>query len=484
MANLLTQRWTDTGNADRLIAQCGPNLRHVGPWGWMAWHGSRWKRDTRGTIVEAAKATVATFREQATQSAAVGLALPKSHDDHQQALALLRFVTVCESAAKMKAMVDLARSDPVVAADVADFDAKPYLLNTKTQTIDLSSGIARAPDRDDLLTTGADVDPEEAPFHATAWESFLREIMPNADTRAYLQRAIGCSLIGEQRDHVIFLAYGTGRNGKGTLFRAIGRAIGAYYAPIPSDMLMEKPYPTHAAQLADLMGKRLVVANEVPRGKKLDEGKVKELSGGDRIKAQFMRENWFDFTPTHTLWICANDRPRVTGTDAGIWRRMRVVPFLQAISKESEDVDLDRKLAADAKYILQWCIDGALAYLRNGLGTCNEVDTATGEYRAEQDLMGLALSEVCDMGTALSCKKTELRTALEVWIDEVGLHHVLSDRALKTDFARRGILDARPDRLGAWVWCGIALKPEWAARATQTPQQQYRRTYHDNQTEE
>ena len=476
--DLLSQRLTDTGNAARFVAAVGQDFRHVHPWGWMSWRGNRWAQDTLGQSVEACKDVVDRAAAQVRVKFAIELRLPQRDPLRAFPDELLRHFRQSESVGKLKAMRELAQSDPAVAETVEAFDAKPYLVNTKTKTIDLKTGKSWPARREDLLTVAAAHDPADEPFHESDWALFLQTILPDAETRAYVQRAIGCSLIGEQRDHVVFLAYGSGGNGKGTLFRAIDNAVGAYYTTIPASMLIDRPQQAHAAQVADLMGKRLVVSSEIGKGQKFDEAKVKELSGGDRIKAQFMRQDWFSFKPTHTLWICCNDKPRITGTDKGIWRRMRLIPFTAQISAEQEDHDLDSKLLANAGIILQWCIDGAIAYMRDGLGACPEVAAATAEYRADEDMMGLALSEIGEFGPDKRCARLDMRDALTAWYRAAGMAFIPIDKTIKTDFITRGIVPHRLTDSTPWDWRGIDLRPEVLAEVREARERKERQKRH------
>ncbi|MBM4346042.1 MAG: hypothetical protein FJ100_21925 [Deltaproteobacteria bacterium] len=127
------------------------------------------------------------------------------------------------------------------------------------------------------------------------------------------------------------------------------------------------------------------------------------------------------------------------------------------------DPDLDTKLEAEAAYVLQWALEGCAEYMRNGLGTCAAVTAATAEYRAAEDIMGACLDDVADIGEGLHVAKPAFRAAMTAWFADAGMAHVWTDKAVKEDFARRGITDSRP-RGEAWQWDGLALKPEWANR--------------------
>lgn len=478
MPDLLAGNHTDTGNADRLVRYAGDEFLHVAGIGWHRWGGNRWRRDGVGEVTEACKATVAEALRQAYERHAEALALPESRDEHKAAAKVIAHYLRSESIGSLRAMRDLAASDRRMACDNSEIDRRPYLIVTASTTYDAKAGQHRPPDRRDLLTSGSDVEPADEPFHESRWSRFLAEIQPDPEIRAYLQRAVGLSLIGRQDDHVIFFAHGDGGNGKGAFFRAIAAAIGDYYSPIPSSMLMESRNQPHAAQVADLMGKRMVVSAEVAKGAKLDEVKVKEMSGGDRLKAQFMRENWFSFEQTHTLWICGNDKPKITGTDRGIWRRMRLIPFLQVFDRP--DRTLDAALAAEAGIVLQWCLDGVAAYMRDGLGDCQAVTEATTDYRQSQDLLGQAIGELCDLGAALTVPKKRFRQAVEKHYEDIGLRWVANDTALKVDLARRGIGEIRPSRLEPWHWQGMALKAEVGAALPDAQPRRYGGHYTDD----
>ena len=287
----------------------------------------------------------------------------------------------------------------------------------------------------------------------------MQSVQPDLDTQAFIWRCIGMSLIGEQRDHVVLFAYGEGGNGKGTLFRAVRSALGKYFCTIPSDMLVEKQNKAHAAQTAQLMGKRLVVADELPTGRSFDAAEVKRLSGGDDIAAQFMRQNWFNFRPSHTLWLQGNDKPHTAAGDYGMWRRMKLIPFLT--KPEAIDNDLDRKLDAERDIVLRMAVDGAVEYQRDGLTSCAEVDAATAAYKSDEDSIGQFLAECCDLGP-YNCNKTSMRTAIEAWWKGEGKMRAPTNQTLKADFAKRGIFTGRlhgePNH-----WAGVQLNAATSA---------------------
>lgn len=463
-SNLLGFHLSDTGNAHRMVALHGDALLYVNGVGWHSWMGTHWEVDRLKRVQEAAKHTIAEFRAAAERFAAKA----EDADSKAAAKAICAFASSSENASRISNMIALASSDPKVARTPNDLDAHPYLLNVANGTIDLRTGHIGEHDREHLLTVCA-------PASLQQWESlptqsvlaaFMQSVQPDVQTQAFIWRCIGMSLIGEQRDHVILFAYGEGGNGKGTLFRAVHKAIGRYFHPIPSDMLVERQNKAHAAQTAQLMGKRFVVADELPPNKAFDVAEVKKLSGGDALPAQFMRENWFSFIPCHTLWLQGNDKPRVPGMDYGMWRRLRLIPFQTKVL--AVDNELDRKLDAERDIVLRMAVDGAVAYMRDGLGSCPEVDEATASYRSDEDSIGQFLAECCDRGELLTCAKESMRQAIERWWRDEGKLRAPSNSTLKTDFLKRGIVDARKHG-SARCWVGVALNAETSRAVANAP---------------
>lgn len=451
---------SDMGNAARMVAQHGLALRHVGDMGWLYWCGTHWEADRLKRVQEAAKQTVAEFRRQANRM----LSRASGKEEKEAARVVVAFACQSENANRINNMIALASSDPVVARRTDDLDSHPYLLNVANGTVDLRSGLLRPHDRDDMLTICAPASLRpwvELPTQSIL-AAFMQSVQPEQDTQEFIWRCIGMSLIGEQRDHVILFAYGEGGNGKGTLFRAARAALGKYFCTIPSDMLVEKQNKAHAAQTAQLMGKRLVVADELPTGRSFDAAEVKRLSGGDDIAAQFMRQNWFNFRPSHTLWLQGNDKPHTAAGDYGMWRRMKLIPFLTKVL--AVDNDLDRKLDAERDIVLRMAVDGAVAYLRDGLGSCDEVDSATAAYKNDEDSIGQFLAECCDGGDheTTRCSKASLRTAIEMWWKGEGKVRAPSNQTLKADLAKRGIIEGRAHKQSPH-WAGIKLNDATSA---------------------
>jgi len=223
-------------------------------------------------------------------------------------------------------------------------------------------------------------------------------VLPDDETRSFLQRAVGYSATGITTEHVVLFLFGAGRNGKSTLIDTLMAVLGDYCAVSPPELLLAKKAERHPTEMTTLVGRRLVSSVEAGQGKAWDEARVKWLTGGDRLTARGMRQDFFEFEPTHKFWVAANHRPRVRGTDAGIWSRLKEIDFIQEFRDEDDaapsrqhlpvkDKSLKEKLKAEYSGILAWIAAGCLEWQKSGLGEPAAIRQATEEYRAEEDAL-------------------------------------------------------------------------------------------------
>jgi putative DNA primase/helicase len=454
VASMVAGPWNDSGVADRVLRIFPDRFRYRSGVGWMVWKDTHWQADRSGVVIECIAITVDFM------VAASDLIVDQTARDKWSG-----FCRGLGNTAKLYAVAKRLETWPTIAV-VDGWDADAYALSHLGGTLDLRSGATRPHTPADLITHCAPAREVHGKFafagdgiSGSRWSTFLEEILPDPDLRAYTQRAVGLSIIGRQSDHVVFMATGTGRNGKGSFFRGISNALGDYASAIPSTMLVESGTYTHPTEIADLAGRRLCVSAELPTNRKLDENKVKELTGGDKLKARFMNRDFFEFAPSHTLWICCNQKPRITGTDNGIWRRLKVLPFLTTIAPDKVDRWLDEKLAAESDVILTWCLEGARLYQAQGLGTCEAVDAATTDYRAAEDTLAAALVETCELGENYTTTSADLHKALTKWWGDMGLLNAPNQIVLGRELAKRGF-----DRYTNGMdrgWRGLTVKAEW-----------------------
>jgi P4 family phage/plasmid primase-like protien len=433
---------TDLGNAGRFIHRHGRNLRYCWPWGkWLVWDGRRWARDDTGEVFRLAKETVASIYQEAA-------AAP---DDETRKI-LAKHAMRSESGARIKEMVDLARSDVPVRPE--ELDASGDLFNVENGTIDLRYGDLREHRPEDLITKLAPTTYDPG-AKAPLWSAALERVLPSPALREFFQKLCGSAFTGDTSEHILPVLYGTGANGKSTVLNALLAVAGDYGMQAAPDLLVTKRN-SHPTELADLFGMRFVASIEVEDGRKLAESLVKQLTGGDRIKARRMRQDFWEFEPTHTVFMACNHKPIVRGTDTAIWRRIRLIPFTQTIAPADQDKQLPAKLRMEMPGILAWAVKGCLAWRREGLQAPEEVRRATAGYRSEMDVIGDFLADRCFRGERLKVAKDELYKAYQVWCEDAG-ERAETKRKFGMLLKDRGIEDGRNAERTQRIWKGIGL---------------------------
>jgi P4 family phage/plasmid primase-like protien len=433
---------TDLGNAERFTARHGGDVRYCYPWTkWLVWTGSRWERDDAGRVHRLAKDTVRSIYGEAAAA-----------EDEDRRKALAQHATRSEAEAKIRAMLELAKSEIPVSPD--ELDADPWLLNAPNGTVDLRTGELRAHRREDLLTKMAGTEYHPA-APASAWGAFLERVLPGEDLRTFVQRSVGYSATGETSEQVMFINHGGGANGKSTSQEAVSAALGDYAMRTPTETLLAKRVGGVPNDVARLKGARFVAASETEEGRRLAESLVKDLTGQDTISARFMRAEWFDFKPTHKLWLSTNHKPEIRGTDNAIWRRIRLIPWSVTIPPAERDLKLSEKLCAELPGILAWIVQGCLAWRRDGLRAPDEVRQATSEYRAEMDLLAGFFEDCCVVHRNAEVGATDLYNTYKSWAETSG-ERIETQRKFGTRLAERGFTK---EKIGGLVrWFGIGLR--------------------------
>jgi len=441
---------TDLGNAQRLVARHGRDLRYCHAFGkWLVWSGTHWEADATGAVERMAKETVRAVYHEAGDEA--GESQRKALADHAKR---------SESVSLLAAMIDLARSEPGIPVTPGELDRGPWLLNVANGTIDLKTGELHPHRREDLITKLAPVEFDSQAACPT-WDTFLERIFSGKRSLIeFVRRAVGCSLAGTVIEHVLLIACGGGANGKGTFAEALRGAQGDYAQTMPAESLLAKREGSIPNDLARLKGARFVVASETGEGRRLDEAKVKALTGGDNIVARFLHGEFFEFPPSHTLWLTTNHRPTIKGTDYGIWRRIRLIPFTVTIPESEQDKTLGEKLRAERPGILRWAVEGCLAWQREGLGMPDEVRRATEGYQADMDLLGQFIAECCVLAPGTRAPAKELYRAYVQWAEGAG-EKPLKQNVFGVSLAERG-LEAKKGAGGKRLWLGIGLLAEGA----------------------
>lgn len=403
---------TDLGNARRMVDAFGQDMMYVNAWDkWYLWDGRRWVEDETEEIARIAKRTVQRMYDEAAR-------LPD--DDKRQDL--IKWGLSSESRKRLADMVSLARSEEGIGQSDKTLNQNHMLLNCINGTVDLTTGKLLPHDRAHRITKQIPVAYNPAAPCPT-WLGFLNDIMLGDQKMIdFLQRAIGYTLTGDVREQALFFMYGGGSNGKSTFINTLSGLLGAYGMKAPTEMIMQKyGSPGIPNDVAKLPGARLVVVAELEEGRKLAESLVKDMTGGDPMTARFMRGEWFEFMPTHKLWMYGNHKPVITGTDNGIWRRIHLIPFLQKFAEHEKDTTMPAKLRAEYEGILAWAVQGCLLWQRDGLTPPEQVKEATQNYRNEMDTMARFIEEKCFVSAAVSVRFSDLRIAYEQWCIANGL---------------------------------------------------------------
>ncbi|HKK47350.1 MAG TPA: phage/plasmid primase, P4 family [Balneolaceae bacterium] len=436
---------TDFGNARELAERCGDKIRYdIDGEQWLFWDGVRWKTDSTGLhVMGMAKELVEDLYDEAVDG----------NDQEKQ-----KHARRSATEARLKNMMSLSTTFPGIKVSKDRLDQCPMLVTLDNVTVDLSAGKLLKPNPKHLIT-------KKLPFsfdsdaECPRWEAFVRQIMDGDQAMIrFLQQAVGYTLTGMTTEQCLFFLYGSGRNGKSTFVEILMQLMGEYAIKSESNMIMDRSYGGSVSNdVARLCSHRLVVLSEIQEGKRLDEAKVKNLTGEDTISARFLRKEFFDFTPTHKLWVFGNHKPLINGTDDGIWRRLRLIKFGVTIPKNQVDRNLKAKLIKELPGIFNWAVRGCRQWIKNGqkIQVPDSVRCDTMAYRSEMDILSAFLEEACQQEYNYSCSNQDLRRRYEQWCDQNGIPP-MSMRAMSPKLEQRGLQKFKSN--GRVHWRGIALK--------------------------
>ena len=424
------------------------DARHVATWGkWLFWAGTHWQIDdrldhltrTRAYLRDRAEELMGWAERKATaldakEGEGKGDKLRGWAKDQSRNLRNKITVASVES---------LARSNPASVARADAFDENRLLLGTPGGMVDLRTGDLRQAARGDMITKLTACAPAAPGSRPERWLTFLHEIFDgDADLVAFIQRAAGYALTGLTTEHKLLFLYGTGRNGKSVFLNTLTHIWADYARRAAAETFLNSAVEKHSTGLAGLQGARLVAGSELPVGKTWDESVIKDLTGGDRMTARFMRGDFFDFDPQLTLMIAGNNQPSFRGVDEAIRARVVLVPFLVTIPPERRDKGLADKLKAEGPEILRWAIEGAGHWLDKGLNVPAKVAAASTEYMDDEDTLGQFLIDETVTDPAGFVTTTDLHDRFKFWCERQGLH-AWTLHTLRKELKSRGFHDAR-----------------------------------------
>lgn len=393
--------FTDDALALEFTQAHAGDWRYVAAWGhWLHWDGNCWRKEATLKAYDLARLIC--------RAAAARCLKPK-------------IAAKVASAATVAAVERLARADRRHAATAEQWDSDPWLLNTPGGVVDLRTGDLKAHARESYLTKIAASAPAAAEQRPTRWLAFLNDVTRgDAEMQSYLARMAGYAMTGVTTEHALFFFYGTGANGKSVFLNTLAAVFGDYATNAPMDTFIETRSDRHPTDLAGLRGARLVTSIEIEKGRRWAEAKIKSLTGGDKIAARFMRQDFFEYRPQFKLLIAGNHKPSIRDVDEAMRRRLHLVPFTVTIARERRDRTLPERLLEERAAILRWAIEGCLEWQRTGLRPPASVVSATEEYFESEDALGRWIEEACSVGPNKSAKTTELFTAWKNWAEQTG----------------------------------------------------------------
>ena len=429
--------WDDTGNAERFCDMWGKSVRYsFVDKSWYIYDGEKWSVDNSGEVQKCVDKVIEHMPDEK-----IKVASETSLEDAKEKFT--KFITKSRGNNAKKAMLDEAKHRLPVLHE--EFDKEIMLLNTKSGYVDLNSGVLK--DHDVSKMFGHETNTEYTEnIDCPEWDKFLSQIFAdNQELIHYIQKAVGYSATGSTREQVMFVLYGNGRNGKSIFIDTIAEALGDYARTMNVSTIMVKNNNGVNTDIARLEGSRLVISSEANEGSRLDEGLVKQMTGGDKVVARYLYGKEFEFTPQFKIWMATNHKPLIRGTDDGIWRRIVLIPFMVQIPIEKVDKDLKFKLRRELSGILNWIVEGALMWQKEGLNPPKIVANANSDYRNEMDVLSYFVSECCETGSTFRAPAGELYGKYKSWAEENSEYRMSSQK-----FGRemRKKFDYKKDRAG------------------------------------
>jgi len=435
---------TDAGNADLFRDLFGDRVRHDSTTNqWYLWTGTRWRPDSWIIAPTLAKIAAHVLKNW----------LPRMHARDLKDAA--RHVQRSFSSTGIRALLYQAAADPALAVTLAEFDANGFLLNAPAGTVDLRTGEVHPHHPRDMITKITGYSPGHT--GAELWAQVIDSATcGRPELAAAMQRLFGSAAIGIPGKDKAAIFYGSGANQKSTIVESAADALGDYASSTDIQTLMESNRSSgHTEDIASLLGVRFLRTSEPGAGGRWDEGRFKALPGGDTIAASHKHGRSFEFRPCFTLCMSTNHKPRITGRDSGIWRRIWLLPFDYVVPEDQRDPRFREHLMAESgPAILQWIIDGAREWIAEGWGRFDIVDAATLAYHESEDVLAVFFAECCTLNPHRIAPAGQLRKAYEDWCTKSG-ERPFSGRAWREALEERGF-NRRKTRAG-FQWEGIGI---------------------------
>jgi len=446
---------TESGNAEMFAAQYGKTVRfdHA-QCRWLLWdeRKGRWFEDKQSKVRGLMKVT-ARLRLRS------GVDLPEGDERSKQ----VRWALSSESRYRIDAALELAKSVPPISDDGEGWDSNPLLLGVANGVVDLRNGRLRDAKPEDRITLYSPV-AFDLDAKCPRFEEFVRQVCDgDSELVGFIQRAIGYSLTGRTDEQCLFLCYGTGANGKSTLLGVLHYILGDYAVNVPFSALEQRGRSSIPNDVAMLARRRFATAIETGEDVRLNESRIKAITGGDPVTARHLYHEHFTFDPTHKLWLAFNHKPRIADDSEGMWRRVRLIPFTRQFSGQERDKNLLETLKGEAPGILAWAVRGTLLWQKERLGESQRVAQATAAYRNESDHMEHFIGDCCTVDGNASVTSAIIWERYQHWTSN-NEEAPLSRAAFAERLRLRGFPDGRFGHDGTRGWRGIGLKDSDSGR--------------------
>lgn len=365
---------------------------------WLLYDGKRWTTDNPGGAFPNIKAMIKELYAKVIDGVS----------DYAQREAMMKAIIKLEAHPRQETILSAASHIPELIVTSCQLDRDPMLLNCLNGTIELKTGTLRRHSADNFITKIVNIE-YDRDATCPIFLRFLDRIMGGkVELIAYLQRFAGYCLTGLTTEQILLFLYGLGANGKSVLANIFDALLGDFAATAGSDLLMARDKRTATNDIAALRGARLVKVSEFDDGEKLAEAQIKTLTGGDPVTCRHLYQEYFTFIPAFKILLIGNHRPKVRGTDYGIWRRIHFLHFRETIPEEERDPHLQSKLIAELPGILNWAVQGCIDWQRTGLNPPDEMKSDTAEYRKSEDIFDLWLDDCCNQGEHLTAPANSL----------------------------------------------------------------------------
>ena len=401
---------TDTGNARRLSDRFGHIIHYsYNRKKWYYWDGKVWRLDDSGEIKKLADIICEDIKREAFME-----------PDEKTQMELLKWANRTAGSRGKEAMIHECQHLDGIPVGMEEFDAYPDYLNCHNGIVNLKNGELIPHDSNFMMSKICNCEYDASGKKPEKWLAFLNDVTGgNKALQNYIQKSIGYSLTGSIEEQCAYFLYGVGNNGKTTFMEVISEMLGGYSSNVQPETFMVKRFSSEGAgaDIARLKSSRFIMAEEPTEGVRLNEGLLKQLTGGGRVTCRFLYGDEFEYTPEFKIWIATNHKPVIRGTDVGIWRRIKLIPFEVTIPKEKVDKNLKYKLRAEFPQILRWAVEGCMAWKKEGLGDPDAVQQATKEYKREMDTLAGFVEECVEINYLIDEKVsgTDLFKAYVQW---------------------------------------------------------------------